>query len=189
MCDVFSVRGKNLEPERACTLCVHLWCKVKAFYRGWWTLCFSSELKFLELWLNQKRLALVVRALAVKGQTVLLRTWTLSPDNAAEPVNHQNRTKRGSRAKCQRWRALVCIDHFQVFCNDFSHPWNTNLGWFYPGRSGGHVVPRWKSPDVMVSVSSRWKSAQIMVSVSSGENDPTLWLEWVFCFPVDTLTL
>jgi len=33
-----------------------------------------SELKFLELWLNQKRLAFFVRALAVKGQSVLLRT-------------------------------------------------------------------------------------------------------------------
>jgi len=38
-------------------------------------------------------------------------------------------------------------------------------GDFYPGRSGGHVVLRWKSPD-------------IMVSVSSGENHPTLGLEW-----------
>ena len=35
-------------------------------------LCF--ELKFLKLWLNRKRLALVVRALAVKGQSVLLKT-------------------------------------------------------------------------------------------------------------------
>jgi len=34
----------------------------------------GSELKFLELWLNQKRLALVVRALAVKGQSILFRT-------------------------------------------------------------------------------------------------------------------
>ena len=33
-----------------------------------------SELKFLELRLNQKGLALVVRALAVKGQIILLRT-------------------------------------------------------------------------------------------------------------------
>ena len=33
-----------------------------------------SELKFLELWLNQKGVALVVRALAVKGQITLLRT-------------------------------------------------------------------------------------------------------------------
>jgi len=58
-------------------------------------------LKFLELWLNQKRLALVVRALAVKGQSVLLRTWTLRPENTVEPVHHQNRTKRGSRGNCQ----------------------------------------------------------------------------------------
>jgi len=84
-----------------------------------------SELKFLELWLNQKRLALVLRALAVKGQSILLRTCTLRPDNAVDPVPHQNRTKRGSRANCQRWGALVCIDHFHVFCNDYSHPWNT----------------------------------------------------------------
>jgi len=42
MCDSFSVRGTKLEPERACTLLrVHLWWKVKAIYRGWWTLCFS----------------------------------------------------------------------------------------------------------------------------------------------------
>jgi len=33
-----------------------------------------SELKFLNLWLNQKGLALVVRALAVKGQSILLGT-------------------------------------------------------------------------------------------------------------------
>jgi len=32
-----------------------------------------SESKFLELWRNQKELALVVRALAVKGQSILLR--------------------------------------------------------------------------------------------------------------------
>jgi len=42
MCDTFSVRGKKLEPESASTLlCVHLWWKVKAFYWGWCTLCFS----------------------------------------------------------------------------------------------------------------------------------------------------
>jgi len=32
-----------------------------------------SELEFLELWLDQKRLAFVKRALAVKYQSVLLR--------------------------------------------------------------------------------------------------------------------
>jgi len=34
MCGAFSARGKKLEPERACTLCVHLWWKVKAFHWG-----------------------------------------------------------------------------------------------------------------------------------------------------------
>ena len=34
---------------------------------------------------------------------------------------------------------------------------------FHPGRSGGHVVPKCKSPDVMVGV-------------SSSENYPKLWL-------------
>jgi len=56
----------------------------------------------------------------------------LRPDNAVEPVHHQNRTKRGSRTNCQTWGALVCIDHFQVFCKDYPHPWNTNPGWFPP---------------------------------------------------------
>jgi len=41
-------------------------------------------------------LLLVVRALVVKGQSILLRTLTLRPDNAVEPAHHQNRTKRGS---------------------------------------------------------------------------------------------
>jgi len=30
-----------------------------------------------------------------------------------------------------------------------------------PDRSGGHVVPRWKSPDVMVDSEFRWKSPDI----------------------------
>jgi len=52
-------------------------------------------------------------ALVVKGQSILVRTWTLRSDNAVEPAHHQSRTKRGSRANCQRWEALVCIDHLQ----------------------------------------------------------------------------
>ena len=136
MCDAFSVRGKKLEPERACTLlCVQCALVVKGqsiLSRMMNLVLLCSELKFLELWLNQKGLALVVRALAVKGQCILMRTWTLRPDNAVEPVQHQNRTKRGSRANCLRWGAHVCIDHFQVFCNDYSHPWNTNPRWFLP---------------------------------------------------------
>jgi len=75
---------------------------------------------------------LLVLALVVKGPSILLRTWTLRPDNAVEPVRHHNRAKRGSRDNCQQWGALVRIDNFQVFCKDYSHPWNTNPGWFPP---------------------------------------------------------
>jgi len=49
---------------------------------------------------------------------------------------------------------------------------------FHPDRSGGHVVPKWKSPGVMVDCEFRWKSPEIMVSVSSGENHPALLLVW-----------
>jgi len=78
-------------------------------------------------------------------------------------------------------------------------------GDFHPDSSGGHVVPRWKSPDVVVDCEFGWKSPDIMVSVSSwkspdivvsvisvenhpstlsvgvssGENHPMLWLVWV----------
>ena len=44
---------------------------------------------------------------------------------------------------------------------------------FHPDRSGGRVVSRWKSPDVMVDCEL---SLHVMVSVNSGENHPTLWL-------------
>jgi len=46
---------------------------------------------------------------------------------------------------------LAGIDHFQVFCKDYSHPWNTNPRWF-PG-----VVATWYLSEnhvmVMVRVS------------------------------------
>jgi len=81
--------------------------------RTWWTLCFSlSNWSFSNSGLAKKGLLLVVRTLVVKGQSISLRTWTLRPDNAVEPVHHQNRTKRGSRANCQAWGALVCINHY-----------------------------------------------------------------------------
>jgi len=89
----------------------------------------------------------------------------MRPDNAVEPVHHQNRTKRGSRANCQRWEALVCIDHFQLFWKDYSHPWNANLDDFHPGTSGGHVDPRWKSPDVTVDCEFGWKSPHVVLSL------------------------
>ena len=39
-------------------------------------------------------------------------------------------------------------------------------GDFHPDTSGGHVVPRWKSPDVTVDCEFGWKSSCVMGSVS-----------------------
>ena len=110
-----------------------------------------SELKFLELWLNQNGFALVVRALAIKGQSIQFEdmNFEIRQRCGTCPPSKQNKT----RFTCQRRGALACIDHFQVFCNTCT-PGILTSGDFYPGRSGGHVVPRWKSPDIMVSVSS-----------------------------------
>jgi len=92
-------------------------------------------------------------------------------------------------ANCQRWGALLCIDHIQVFANITHTPGILTLGDLNPDRSGGHVVPKWKSPNVMVDWEFGWKSPGIMVSVSSGENHPMSSLVWVFRFPVNALTL
>ena len=69
-------------------------------------------------------------------------------------------------------------------------------GDFQPDRSGDHVVPRWKSPDVMVdcefgwkshdimvSVSSRWKSPHVLVSESSGWKSLDVMVRVSFLFP------
>jgi len=117
----------------------------------------------------RKGMHLAVCALVVKGQSILLRTRTLRPNNAVEPVHHQNRTKRDSRANCQRWEHLSALITFKFSAKITHTPWILTPGDFYPDRSGGHMVPRWKSPDVMVSV-------------SSGESHPTLWLV-SFLFP------
>ena len=76
-------------------------------------------------------------------------------------------TKRGSRTNCQRWGALVCIDHFQVFCKDYSHHWNTNPRWFPPRQEWWPCGPLGEYHPTL------W------LIVSSGENHPTLWLVWV----------
>ena len=96
-----------------------------------------------------------MRALVVKAQSNLLRTWTLRPNNAVEPVHHQNRTKRDSRAncQCQRWENLPALIAFKFSAKITYTPGIPTPGDFHPDRSGGHVVPRWKSPDVMVRVS------------------------------------
>ena len=61
-----------------------------------------------------------------------------------------NRTKRGSRAncQCQRW------EHLPALITKVAHTLGIPTpGDFHPDRSGGHVVPRWISPEVMVRVS------------------------------------
>jgi len=93
--------------------------------------------------------------LVVKGPSILLRTWTLRPDIAVEPVHHQNRTKRGSRAncQCQRWEHLPALITFK-FSAKITHTTGIPTPCdFHRDRSGGHVVPKWKSPDAMVRVS------------------------------------
>ena len=96
-----------------------------------------------------------MRALVVKDQSTLLRTWTLRPDNAVEPVHHQNRTKRGSRAncQCQRWEHMPALITFKFSAKITHTPGIPAPGDFHPDKSGGHAVPRWRSPHVMVGVS------------------------------------
>jgi len=110
---------------------------------------------------------------------MLLKTGTLRQDNAVEPVHYQSRTKRGSRASCQRWEHLSALITFK-FSAKITHTTGilTPVD-FLPDRSGGHVVPGRKSPGVMVDCEFGWKSSVVMVSASSDENHPTLWLVWV----------
>ena len=96
-----------------------------------------------------------MRALVVKGQSILLRTRTLGWDNAVEPVHHQNRTKQGSRVnyQCQRWEHLPALVTFKFSAKITHTPGILTPVDFHRDRSGGQVVPKWKSPDVMVRVS------------------------------------
>ena len=129
MYDVFSIRGKKLEPERACDspfrVCT---CseRSKHFIGNMMNLVLLFLIEVSRTLACQKDFLLVVRTLMVKSQSIFLRTRTFRPDNAVELDHHQNRTKRSSRANCQRWGALVCIDHFPIFCKDYSHLWNTS---------------------------------------------------------------
>jgi len=143
MYDAFSVRGRKLEPERACTLLCSCGARSKQFVEDMMNLVLLfSSLKFLELWLSHKRLAPCCACTYDKRPNILLRTRTLRPDNAAEPVHHQNRTKRGSRANCQRWEHLPALITFKFSAKITHSPGILTPGDFHPDRSGGHVVPR-----------------------------------------------
>jgi len=75
-----------------------------------------------------------MRALVVKGQNILLRTWTLKPDSAVDPVHahRQNRTKRGSRTNCQEHMSALIMFTFSA---KITHtPGILIPGWFPPGQ-------------------------------------------------------
>ena len=150
---------------------VHFWWKVKAFYYGHDEPCATLYLiKFVELWLSQKRLAACCECTCGKRPKHFIETWTLRRDNAVELVHHLNRTKRGSRANCQRWgvcsNAVGARITFKFSAKTTLTLRILNQGYFHPDRSSGDVVPRWKSPDVMVDC-------------EFGENRPILCLVWV----------
>jgi len=57
-----------------------------------------TKLKFLELWLSQKRLPSCCAFTCGKSPKHFVEEMNFETRNAVEPVYHQNRTKRGSRA-------------------------------------------------------------------------------------------
>ena len=152
MYDAFSVVGKKLEPERTCTVCT---CgeESKHLIEDMMNLVLLfTWMKFLELWRSQKRLARCCACTCGKRPKHFIEDMNFETRQGCATCPPSNRTKRGSHANYQTWGALVCIDHFQVFCKDYPHPWNTNPGWFPPRQEWWPRGP-WKSPDVMVRVS------------------------------------
>ena len=108
-----------------------------------------------------------MRALVVNGQSILLMTWSLRPDNTVEPVRHQTEQNEVHVPTANDGEHLFALITAKFSAKiTYTHGILTP-GDFHPDRSGGHVVSSWKSPD-------------ITVSVSSGENNPTLWLVWVW---------
>jgi len=51
------------------------------------------------------------------------------------PPSKQNKTRFTCQLPLPTMGALAGIDHFQVFCKDHSHPWNTHPGWFPPRQA------------------------------------------------------
>ena len=56
-------------------------------------------------------------------------------------------------------------------------------GDFLPDRSGGHVDPRWKSPNVVVDCEFGWQSPNVVVSVSLVWKPPDVMARVSFWFP------
>jgi len=159
---------------------VYLW-KVKAFYWRYDEPCVCLYLiDVVELWLKPKKacsllcLHLWKKAKAfywgheLWDQTALWNLSTIKTERNEVHVPTANDREHLSALITFKFSAKITHTHGILTPGDF-----------HPDRSGGHVVPRWKSPDVMVDREFRWKSPDIMVSVSSGENHPALLLVWV----------
>jgi len=137
MYDAFSVVGKKLEPERARTLlCAHLWWKGKAFYWGNDEACASLFfIEVLELRPSQKCLALFACTCGERPKHFIedMNFQTRQRWGTCPPSKH-NKTRFTCQLPVPTMGALAGIDHFQVFCKDYSHPWNTNPLWFPSGQ-------------------------------------------------------
>jgi len=147
---------------------------------------------FLKLWLSQQRLASCCACICGKRPKHFIEDMNFETKqtlwNLSTIKTEQNEVHVPTANEANHLSALITLK----FSAKITYtPGILTAGNFLPDRSGGHVVPRWKSPDVKVDWEFGWKSADIMVSgvrvkithvvvsVSSDENHPTLWSMWV----------
>jgi len=80
------------------------------------------------------------------------------------PPSKQNKT-RFNVPTANDGEHLSALITFKFSAKITHTPGMLTPGDFHPDRSGGHVVPRWKSLDVMVDCEFRWNAPDVMVSV------------------------
>jgi len=148
MYDAFSVIQKKLEPERACTLCTCVE-RSKHLLRTWWILCFS-----LPDWSFGWTLCFSLPDWSFWLAPYYACTCGKTPKHFIEDMNFETRQccetcppskQNKTRFTCQLpTMGSTCL-HWSLssFLKDYSHPWNTNPGWF-PPRQDSHVVPKLK---------------------------------------------
>jgi len=97
-----------------CTLlCVHLWQKVKAFYWGHEVCTYLLLMEVSRPFVSQKR---PVPCYVCACSLLCVHWWR--PDNAREPIPHQNGTKRDSRASdAERLSALITFKFSAKFAD------------------------------------------------------------------------
>jgi len=139
--------GEGMTPspseERNCLHRVHLWSKLKAFYWGHDEPCASLHLIEVSRTLASppKRLAPCCASTCGKRPKRFIEDMNFETRQrcVTRPPSKQNKT----RFTCQlpTMGALVCIGQFQVFCGDYSYPWNTNPRRFPPRQEWGPRGP------------------------------------------------